>query len=255
MGAVSRLVSTWLLHRPIAHRGLHNGRNERPENSCSAFDAACQQGFPIELDVQLLADGSVAVVHDRDLSRVTGQKCDVRSLDADQLSKLRLLDTDQRIPVLEEVLALVAERVPILIEIKNREAPGPLENRVVELLEAYSGPVAIQSFNPRSLSHLRHVAPQYIRGQLAGRHVNRHLNGVERLLLQNLAANVISRPHFIGYELAAFPSVPVALQRWLQVPVLAWTVRSYDEQQRAERYADNFIFENFLPIKERLRIR
>ena len=52
-----------VLLRDYAHRGLHNGK-DAPENSLAAFEAACQKGYGIELDVQLSRDGKVMVFHD-----------------------------------------------------------------------------------------------------------------------------------------------------------------------------------------------
>ena len=45
------MFESWLLDQPIAHRGLHDKNS--PENSISAFQKAIDQGYPIELDVQL----------------------------------------------------------------------------------------------------------------------------------------------------------------------------------------------------------
>ena len=45
-----------------AHRGLH--RPGCPENSLAAFRNARDHGYGVELDVHLLADGHLAVVHD-----------------------------------------------------------------------------------------------------------------------------------------------------------------------------------------------
>jgi len=53
-----------------AHRGLHG--EGRPENSMAAFRAALENGYGIELDIHLLADGNLAVIHDSLLKRTTG---------------------------------------------------------------------------------------------------------------------------------------------------------------------------------------
>jgi glycerophosphoryl diester phosphodiesterase len=47
-------------------------RSHAPENTMAAFQAALSHGFPhIELDVQLLADGTCVVFHDDTLDRTT----------------------------------------------------------------------------------------------------------------------------------------------------------------------------------------
>ena len=68
-----------------------------------------------------------------------------------------------------EILALVAGRAPLLIEIKDQDGAlgpdvGPLEARVAELLAGYHGPVALMSFNPHSVAALARLAPDRPRG-------------------------------------------------------------------------------------------
>ena len=60
------LFKTWLVETPIAHRGFHDKNN--PENSLAAFARAIEKGYAIELDVQMLSDGTVVVFHDECLS-------------------------------------------------------------------------------------------------------------------------------------------------------------------------------------------
>ena len=61
-----------------AHRGLHG--NGIPENSMAAFRAALEHGFGIELDVHLLKDGTLAIMHDHDLKRTTGLEGKIEDL-------------------------------------------------------------------------------------------------------------------------------------------------------------------------------
>ena len=63
------IFNSWLVQTPIAHRGLHD--KEHPENSLSAFQRAIDGGYPIELDVQMISDGTLVVFHDESLSRLT----------------------------------------------------------------------------------------------------------------------------------------------------------------------------------------
>src|SRR4051812_49154366 len=61
----------WLTARPIAHRGLHDARAGRVENTPSAFAAAIAAGYGIECDLQLSVDGEAMVHHDERLGRLT----------------------------------------------------------------------------------------------------------------------------------------------------------------------------------------
>lgn len=235
----------WLTTQPIAHRGLHD--DTRPENSLSAFEAAALAGDPIELDVHLTRDGQVVVFHDDTLDRLTGQTGRVTDATMAELSALRLLGTDQPVPSLDEVLALVADRVPVVIEIKTRGPIGALEAAVLASTERHPGRYSVQSFNPWSMVWWRRHAPSIPRGMLSGDTSEYDVTAPEKFLLRHLALAPLVRPHYIGYELAALPRTATTQLRRIGVPLLAWTIRTPDDLQRARGLADNVIFEGVSP--------
>ena len=106
---------SWLTTRPIAHRGRHDGAAGRPENSLAAFRHAVDQGIPFEFDVQLTADGRPIVLHDADTTRMTGAAGLVRALSLADIRKLRLGDTDETVPTLDDVLEVAGGRVPVVV--------------------------------------------------------------------------------------------------------------------------------------------
>lgn len=235
----------WITSRPIAHRGLHRGR-EIPENSLAAFEAAIAVHCPIELDVQLLADGHVAVFHDKDLERLTGQKGNIADQTLETLTKFYLFGTNQTIPSLAETLALINGQVPVLVEIKNEGKVGPLESALYQTLKDYDGELAIQAFNPFSLQWFKKNAPNIIRGQLSGNFRGESLPWYNKLLLSNLLMNWASGPHFIAYDLRALPNLPTSIHHQLfKTPLITWTVRSEAERDQALEVADNYIFDAF----------
>ena len=236
----------WLLDKPFAHRGLFT--DERPENSLAAIEAAAHAGFPVEIDVQVTADGKAMVFHDWNLKRLTGRDVRVRTLPAAEIRTLRLLNTDQHIPILEDVLDLVAGRIPVLIEIKNRKRPCALEPELARLLTRYQGPFAIQSFNPFSLGWFRRRHPEISRGQISCSFDTDDMATWKKKILSNYGMNWLSRPHFISHHWKQLPGlVPTFLRKRCHLPLLAWTIRSEDETAGALRYADNIIFEGFVP--------
>jgi glycerophosphoryl diester phosphodiesterase len=220
------------MRRPIAHRGLHVLENGRPENSLAAFERACALGFPAELDVRLTRDGDVVVFHDRTLRRLTGASGRAEERDAADLRTLRLLGTAERVPLLRDVLELVDGRVPLLIELKSG-APSPtLERAVLDALGGYRGEVAIQSFKLRTVRELdRGEAPHAI-GHLWHR--------------RTVPASG-ERVAFVGCHVDSAPRRAVRRRREAGAVVLAWTVRSAEQAERALRFVDNYIFEGFVP--------
>ncbi len=224
------LREKWLVDVPIAHRGFHS--ETCPENSLRSFERAIKRGYAIELDVQSLSDGEIAVFHDDNLQRMTGADQPVSSADARIIKDFRLLGTDQGIPLLAEVLDLVRGAVPLLIEIKNNGAPGVLEENLHRALVRYQGPYAIQSFNPLSVRWFGLHAPEVCRGQLSK---------------DSLSFMHISDPCFIAYDIRRMPNPELQALREQGIPVLGWTVSSLEEYHRVRPWCDNVIFEGFDP--------
>jgi glycerophosphoryl diester phosphodiesterase len=57
-----------------------------------------------------------------------------------------------------------------------------------------------------------------------------------------------TRPQFIAYSVGDLPAViPMIARGLFGLPLLAWTVRSARDREKASRYADQMIFEGFRP--------
>src|SRR5437016_6130404 len=109
----------WLVHRPIAHRGLHNEKIGAVENCESSFAAAIARGFSIECDIQLTADGEAVVFHDDEVERVLDGKGKVKSLTTREIKAMAFKQGKDRVQTLAELLEQVAGRTTLLIEIKS----------------------------------------------------------------------------------------------------------------------------------------
>ncbi|MCI1721817.1 MAG: hypothetical protein LKM41_03075 [Lachnospiraceae bacterium] len=82
-----------------AHRGLHSLPDSLPcipENSLPAFALAAEKGFGAELDVHFTKDLQLAVVHDSNLKRVTGEDVRVEDLTAEEMRRLHLMGTEEK---------------------------------------------------------------------------------------------------------------------------------------------------------------
>lgn len=237
------ILHTRLFTTPIAHRGLHN--EEIPENSLKAYENAIEHGFPIEIDVRTIDDGTVVVFHDDALGRMTGKDGYVSNLQASELNDAHLKGTDQTIPTFEQVLSLVNGQVPLLIETKVTAKVGPLESKVAEMLKNYKGEFALQSFDPYSMAYFYEHEPDMLRGQLSA--LNCGLSYFKRKALGHLKVNKISHPHFVSY---CFSDLPNKYVTKAKLPTLAWTLTSRSDCEKVQDCCDNIIFERFLPEKE-----
>ena len=236
----------WITARPIAHRGLFEARAGVPENSLGAVRAAIEAGYPVELDLQPAKDG-VAIFHDRMLKRMTGRGGRIADVFVADLKRQPLAGTGETIPSLEDVLGLVAGRIPLMLEIKNDGRAGAFERAVLERIAGYCGDLAVVSFNPFSLGWFARHAPKIPRGQTSARFDGSELPAWRRFLQRNLWLNAVSRPHFLLYELGALPCRAVTRRRKRGMKVIAYTVRTAAEAVKARSVADNFIFEGMRP--------
>lgn len=243
-------AADWLREVPLAHRGLHGG--DVPENSLAAFAAAASAGYGVELDVMLAADGTPVVVHDVDLSRVTGQSVRVGDLDVAALHALPLLDaagaaTTETVPTLTAALEAVGER-PVMVEIKSRRLrAGRLEEQVAAALDAHPGPACVASFNPTTVRWFRRHRPDVIRVLTATADADPRLPAAVRRRLAELRDAATLEPHAVSYDLAGLPNAATTAWRAMGRPLITWTVRTEADLAKAEVEADNLIFENVRP--------
>lgn len=238
-------------HTLYAHRGLHNNDGGIPENSIAAFAAAVKAGYGVELDVQLTADRQVVVFHDNDLKRMCGVDSRVDELTYAQLRDLRLLDSDEHIPLLSEVLEIL-NGCTLLCEFKAMRSytDTTLCEIALPLLDAYAGAVCIESFNPFMVRWFRKYAPNYIRGILSKRFEKGEVAQALRFPLASLFCNWLCRPDFIAYQHTDHAQPFLRLCRLFRPMTVAWTVRSPIEENAAKKHFDTIIFESYLPSKD-----
>jgi glycerophosphoryl diester phosphodiesterase len=174
-----------------AHRG---SSMDAPENTLAAVERAIADGADwVEIDVQELADGTVAVVHDRDLKRLGG--ADIR-VPGSTYEELRDVDVgswfapeyaDQRIPTLAQVLTLCRGRARVNIELKYYGSLGTLAERVIRIVEqeGMASEVVLMSLNHEAVLQAKALRPEWTMGILTAV----ALGNVARLDADFLAVN------------------------------------------------------------------
>lgn len=230
-----------------AHRGLHG--EGVPENSMEAFRRAVEAGYGIELDVQLSRDGEVMVIHDPFLGRMTGCDRMLSEMTAEELEKLSLQGTDQKIPRFSDVLALVAGRVPLMVELKGETKNTSLCPKVMKLLASYQGPYLVESFNPLMVSWFAGHERRIPRGLLYT-NVCRELRRTSlfTVLPTLMILNIVARPQFISYDQKCRRYLTVWLTTHLfRAPRFSWTIHNEEEYRAACHAGEYAIFEGFLP--------
>jgi glycerophosphoryl diester phosphodiesterase len=243
----------WLTARPVAHRGLHDATRGIIENMPGAAAAAIAGNFAIECDIQLTADGEAMVHHDDELGRLTQGSGALLGKTSVQLKQVVFNDTPERMMSLGELCALVAGRVPLVIEVKSHfDGDRKLVTRMAEVLASYDGPAAGMSFDPHQVMALRELMPFRPRGIVAEREYTEaewpEPTPEQRRGMLHLRHAFRTRPHFVAYWVDELPAVaPWIARNIFGCPLLTWTVRTPEQRANAARHADQMIFEGFCP--------
>lgn len=233
-----------------AHRGLH--RAGVPENSLAAFRAAVEHGYGAELDVHLLKDGALAVIHDSKLKRTTGLEGRVEDLTAAELKNCPLEGTKETIPTFEEVLKVFFGKTPLIIELKPEGGNhAALCEAACKAMEGYQGVWCMESFDPRCVYWLRKNRPEIVRGQLAEnslKHSESRLPLPLKLVLSLHLENFLCRPDFVAYhfDTRKVLSNDICRKLW-GIQGVTWTLRKPEDHKTAVSEGWIPIFENYLP--------
>jgi len=172
---------------------------------------------------------------------------------AAELKAVTFKNTPERMMTLGDLCALVAGRVPLVIEVKSHfDGDRRLVKRMAEILSSYSGPAVGMSFDPDQVVALRELIPGRARGIVAEREYTAEewpeASAEQRHGMTHLRHAFRSRPHFVAYWVNELPAAaPWIARNIFGLPLLAWTVRTPEQRARAARTADQMIFEGFLP--------
>lgn len=239
--------------RPIAHRGYHDKAEGRIENSPSAFGAAIDAGYGIELDLQLSRDGVAVVFHNSVLDRLTEETGRVRDRDAADLQRIQLTGSRDTIPTFQEVLKQVNGTVPLLIELKDQHGQmgptdGVLEAACAKALADYTGDAALMSFNPHMIAPFQTLCPDIARGLIssAWRKIDEPQVPVDtRVRLASIPDFETVGADFLSHDVTNLNSPRVEQLKSQGTPIFCWTVRSAQQEQQARKIADNITFEGY----------
>lgn len=224
----------WLNKLPIAHRGLHSNANNIYENTKESFLAAVNENYAIECDVVLSKDHEVVVFHDENLKRLCNLDKNVSSLTMNELRSLKIYESNSNIISLDEMLHVVSAHVPIIIEIKGKFTPF-IEERIQEIIRSYKGPIALKTFNLKSVEWLIKFLPYVYKGLV----IDSNTNNFEAILELNI--------DFVSCDIEFIESNLVDRLKKKGLPIITWTVDNEDKKKKANLIADNIIFENIRP--------
>lgn len=113
----------------IAHRGFSA---RYTENTLAAFSGALNAGADmIEMDLHLTRDGQLVVIHDATTDRVSKEKVRVGRAGLPRLRRV-VLNGGHTVPTLDEALGLLANRIPVNLELKGKGTGAALAQFLLE---------------------------------------------------------------------------------------------------------------------------
>jgi len=229
----------------IAHRGASG---ECPENTLAAFRRAMELGADmLECDVQCSRDGTVVVMHDGRVDRTTDGHGWVRCLTWRELKRLDAggwfgaAFRGERVPTLEDLLALTAEKVLLNIEIKRTILHAhhitTIAEKVATLIACgqLQKTVLVSSFDPYALAHVKACQPDISTALVA---VRRPRGGVPAAL-QRFGVQAL---HMSRYSVS--PTLLTEARR-VHCPVRAFTVDEVPSMRRLIARGVDGLFTNY----------
>jgi len=235
----------WIRTEYFAHRGLHN--KVYPENTLGAFKNAVKYEFDIELDIRLSKDQQVVVFHDQNLLRLCDENLNVDEVTFEDLRKYPIHKTNERIPLLQEVLDTLPKETKYLIELKTVKNPKVFVSIFISFMKEYDTTYAVHSFDPRIINEFRKQDPSIIRGQIASTFKGKSL--FAKLLVKNLHTNIITKPDFTNYRFEDLPRKKLDKLHSKGHIVISYVAKNEKNLNYVRSRYDNAVFENFIPTK------
>ena len=219
------------------------------------MEEAISRGYAIEIDLQLSRDGIPVVFHDYKLNRVTDEIGFISDRRAAELEKIILKGGRKGIPRFDAFMSYIAGRVPVLIELKDQDGtlgdtPSVFESAVCKILDRYTGPVAIMSFNPFMIARCAKLSPNIPRGLITEVFKQNEWTNISKLRcdkLTKISDYFRVGATFISHDHMDLKSDEVDRLKKAGATILCWTVRTQNEDIEARKIADSVTFENYLP--------
>ncbi|MCF7924851.1 MAG: glycerophosphodiester phosphodiesterase [Candidatus Izimaplasma sp.] len=238
----------WIKENHIAHRGFHSLDKSIPENSLLAFKKAIDYNYSIEMDVNVTKDGKVVVFHDLNLRRLCNIDINLSEVTYEEIKNFHLLNTNEKIPLLTDVLELVKGKVPLLIELKPKGNNKLLCESFIKTMDNYQGEFAVHSFSPSIVYWFKKNHPEIIRGQVTEYFKDdSKINRFIKSLMKRMVFNIFTKPDFVNYGIKDLPNKYADKVYKKGMMVISYCARNKLEFDMVRKHYDNAVFEFFRP--------
>jgi len=210
----------------IAHRGESGSA---PENTLAAFRLAWElNADAVELDIHLSKDNRIVVIHDANTKRTSGQDFIVKNTDSELLRELDVgsfkdsFFKGERIPFLEEAIALIPPEKKLIIELKSGTDVLPfLQTIVIE--SGRIGQLVFIAFDWQTIVDAKHMFPHNPCYWLSSNKIE-----INTKISEAAAAGLDG----LDLHFSAIDENLINRARQLKLDVMAWTVDNPEEAKR-----------------------
>lgn len=221
-------------------------------NTFSAFDNAIEAGYAISIPVQILDDDSIVCFSHKNISKVIPNESGyLNKLNLKEIKQMKLGEKQEQIPTLDEALAYIAGRTPIIIEIHNDGTIGKFEDKVISSIKQYIknfncyNQIAIMSINPYSLQYCYENYPYITRILKSGQFTEKMYGSISTRKLKKLKLSKLAHADFLCYSAELLPCRAVKKHKF--AGVIASNVINQNQYMTVAKHCDNIIFNNFKP--------
>jgi glycerophosphoryl diester phosphodiesterase len=225
----------------IGHRGASH---DAPENTIASYKLAIEQGADgFEGDYWLTAGGQILDLHDKDTKRVAGKKLVVTTAPFKQLRGLDIGSWKdpkwhaERIPTLDEVLAIVPAGKKVFLELKSAaEIVAPMA-KVIAASHVSPDQLVIISFHADAIAASKKEMPHIKALWLCG--MTKKKDGTPQPTVEEVAAT-LKRIHADGLDAEAAHDYFNAgfIKRLGELGSREFSVWTVDDPKVARLYAD-----------------
>jgi glycerophosphoryl diester phosphodiesterase len=170
----------------------------------------------------------------------------VHDLTFEEIKNCKISKSNETIPLLTDVLKIIPNNKILLIELKNMNSPGTLEELVLEEIKNYYNKVSLQSFNPFTITWFKRKTRNIPVGFITSDFQDEELNVFKKFFLtRKLLVNYI-KPDFLSADIDINPQ-KISFYKKLDIPILTWTIDSFDKFEKSKDFSNNIIFEKIIP--------